>query len=67
MNKDYLESVKQQMLAQQAQANLKAQESANQVQAVAGAIQMLEQLIKAEDMIAAGGNIPAQGVTGPGV
>ena len=58
MTRDYLESAKKQLETQHRAA-------LDQAQALHGAVQALVQLIAAEDIQAAGGTLPAQGVTGP--
>jgi hypothetical protein len=67
MTRDYLVAAKTQLEGQLKLATEGATNANNQVQALNGAIQCVTQLISAEDTNAAGGNLPDQGVTGPGL
>ena len=58
MTLDHLKSALTQLQAQQKTA-------LDNAQALHGAVQMMEQLIKQEETLTAGGNQPAQGITGP--
>ena len=58
MTLDHLKSAHAQLLVQQKAA-------LDQAQALHGAIQMTAQLITQEETLMAGGNQPAQGITGP--
>jgi hypothetical protein len=67
MTRDYLVAAKAQLEGQLKGAQETQLNANNQVQALNGAIQALTQLIVAEDVNAAGGNTPDQGITGPGL
>lgn len=67
MTRDYLVAAKTQLEGQLKTANEVATNANNQVQALNGAIQCINQLIQVEDSNAAGGTLPAQGITGPGL
>jgi len=67
MTRDYLVAAQAQLEGQLKTANEAATNASNQVQALNGAVQCVKQLISQEDINAAGGNTPDQGVTGPGL
>ncbi len=67
MTRDYLVSAKAQLEKQFTEITATLDATSKQQQALGGAIQALDQLIKAEDINAAGGTLPDQGVTGPGL
>lgn len=67
MTRDYLVAALAQLEKQFAEASTASEAASKQQQALGGAVQCVKQLIHAEDTNAAGGTLPAQGITGPGV
>ena len=67
MTRDYLVAAQAQIEKQFAEAEKQLEAANKQHQALGGAVQTIKQLIQAEDLNAAGGNLPDQGVTGPGL
>lgn len=67
MTRDYLVAALAQLEGEFAKATTALEATSKQQQAIGGAVQAVKQLIAAEDTNAAGGTLPDQGVTGPGL
>ena len=67
MTRDYLVGAQTQLEGQLKLAVEAKTQADNQVQALNGAIQAVKQLIQVEDSNAKGGDMPDQGITGPGL